>query len=274
LGLASVYQAQGFEDLARATLELVAGYLTEMNNLALLSDVEAYGAHLSLLQGRKAEAERWAERANRAIRPSSMPMFYTAPFALPEVLLAKATHASLEEASRLLAHLREIVQATHNTRFLIEVLALQALLYDARHEQSAALQTLKQAVTLAEPGGLVRVFVDLGPKMAGLLHQLAAGREASRFVARLLEAFPPARPPEPALRQTGLIEPLSERELEVLELLAQRLSNKEIAHALSISPMTVKRHTVNIYQKLLVQGRREAVARAIALGILPQPPRG
>jgi len=65
-----------------------------------------------------------------------------------------------------------------------------------------------------------------------------------------------------------LIEPLTERELEVLGLLAQRLSNKEIAHELSISPMTVKRHTINIYQKLLVQSRREAVATASALGIL------
>ena len=115
---------------------------------------------------------------------------------------------------------------------------------------------------------MIRVFVDLGPKMAALLHQLAAQRAAPGFIARLLDAFPAARSPEPAPRQAGLIEPLSERELEVLALLAQRLSNKEIARELSISPMTVKRHTVNIYQKLLVSGRREAVAKAVALGIL------
>jgi LuxR family maltose regulon positive regulatory protein len=167
-----------------------------------------------------------------------------------------------------------LVVRTHNTRFLIETLALQALVYDARRERSAALEALKQAVALAEPGGVIRVFVDLGPKMAALLHVLATGRTPPGFVAKLLEAFPAARLPEPAVRQASLIEPLSDRELEVLGLLAERLSNKEIARELSISPMTVKRHTVNIYQKLLVQGRREAVARAIALGILPAVPRG
>ena len=84
-------------------------------------------------------------------------------------------------------------------------------------------------------------------------------------IATLLAAFPAARDPAPALRQPSLIEPLSERELEVLALLAQRLTNKEIALALSISPMTVKRHSSNIYQKLAVGGRREAVAKAAAL---------
>ena len=139
----------------------------------------------------------------------------------------------------------------------------------------------QQAVALAEPGGVIRVFVDLGPRMAALLHQLAAQRVGpADFIATLLAAFPAARDPAPALRQPSLIEPLSERELEVLALLAQRLTNKEIARVLSISPMTVKRHSSNIYQKLAVGGRREAVAKAAALGLvsaapyphLPMPP--
>ena len=280
-GLASAYQVQGLADLARATAESVVRYALEMNNPAILATARAFAAHLALLQGREGEAARWAAQADRHIRPAPMPLFYVPDFTLVEILLAQGTPASLEEATRLLARLHEVVQATHNTRFLIEALALQALLHDARHERSAALDALQQAVALAEPGGVIRVFVDLGPRMAALLHQLAAqGVGPADFIATLLAAFPATRDPAPALRQPSLIEPLSERELEVLALLAQRMTNKEIARVLSISPMTVKRHSSNIYQKLAVGGRREAVARAAALGPvsavpyphLPMPP--
>jgi LuxR family maltose regulon positive regulatory protein len=269
LGLASACQALGLVEEARASIDSVVGYALEMNNPPRLADAWGFAAHLALVQGREGEAASWAAHADRNIPKTPMPLFFAAPFALVEILLAQGTPASREEAARLLARLHESVLTTHNTRFLIETLALQALLHDARREHSAALETLKQAVALAEPGGVIRVFVDLGPKMAALLHQLAAQRATTGFIGRLLDAFPVEQGPVPAPRQGGLIEPLSERELEVLALLAKRLSNKEIARELSISPMTVKRHTVNIYQKLLVGSRREAVASAIALGILP-----
>jgi ATP/maltotriose-dependent transcriptional regulator MalT len=269
LGLASACQALGLTEQARAAIDAVVEYAREINNPPRLADAWGFAAHLALVQGREREAAAWAAQANRDIRTTPMPLFFAAPFALVEFLLAEGTPASLKEAARLLARLHEIVQATHNTRFLIETLALQALFHHARHERSAALETLQQAVALAEPGGVIRVFVDLGPKMAALLNQLAAQRTAPLFIARLLEAFPAAPGPAPAPSRPVLIEPLSAREMEVLALLARRLSNKEIAHELCISPMTVKRHTVNIYQKLLVRGRHEAVARAVELGILP-----
>jgi LuxR family maltose regulon positive regulatory protein len=273
LGLASACQALDLVEQARATIHSVEEYALEMNNPPRLADAWGFAAHLALLEGREAEAAAWAAQTDRNIRRTPMPLFFASPFALVEILLAQRTPVSLQEASRLLERLHESVQTTHNTRFLIETLALQTLLHEARGERSAALEALRQAVALAEPGGVIRVFVDQGPRMAALLHPLAAQGVASAFIARILDAFPAVRSPQPAPSQQGLIEPLSERELEVLALLAQRLSNKEIAHELSISPMTVKRHTVNIYQKLLVQGRREAVARAVALGILPPAPR-
>jgi LuxR family maltose regulon positive regulatory protein len=266
-GLAAVYQAQGLDEQARATVEPVEMYALEANNVSMLAAATGFTAHLALLQGRVVEAAHWAAHANRDVRAAPMPLFYVPDFSVVEILLARGMPTDSEEAARLLAQLHEIVQATHNTRFMIETLALQALLHEARGDRIATLDALKQAITLAEPGGLIRVFVDLGPKMAALLRQLATQQPASRFVASLLDAFPATPGFDRTSSQQPLIEPLSEREMEVLALLAHRLTNKEIAHELCISPMTVKRHTVNIYQKLLVRGRREAVARAIELGI-------
>jgi LuxR family transcriptional regulator, maltose regulon positive regulatory protein len=272
-GLASTHQAQGRVEPARGTAATVVKYALEMNNPSMLADARAFEAHLALLQGRAGEAARWVAQADRNIRTTPMPLFYAPNFTLVEILLAQGTPASLGEAARLLARLHEVVQTLHNTRFLIEALALQALLHDARHERGAALDALEQAIALAEPDGVIRVFVDLGPRMAALLHQLAAqGVGPAGFIATLLAAFPAARAPTPTSYQSSLIELLSERELEVLALLAQRLTNKEIALALSISPMTVKRHSSNIYQKLAVESRREAVAKAAALGIVSAVP--
>jgi LuxR family maltose regulon positive regulatory protein len=168
------------------------------------------------------------------------------------------------------------VEATHNLRFKIEVLALTALLEEALGREEAALSTLGAAVTLAAPTGLLRVFVDQGPHLARLLDRLAAQKTAPEGIAHILRAFPPQPSlsvhPSAAAPQPGLIEPLTYRELEVLEMLAQRLSAKEIAQRLVISNLTAKRHTANIYQKLGVNSRQQAVTAATALGILPGHP--
>jgi LuxR family maltose regulon positive regulatory protein len=132
-------------------------------------------------------------------------------------------------------------------------------------------------VGLAEPYGFVRTFVDLGPEMREALRDLATRDRSPLYVERLLGAFPiPAgggsgaagvpAPLQPALR--ALPEPLTERELEVLDGLGRRLSNKEIAEELAISPLTVKRHASNIYGKLGVASRRQAIRRADEAGLL------
>jgi LuxR family maltose regulon positive regulatory protein len=155
------------------------------------------------------------------------------------------------------------------------VLALQALLQDAQGDERAALALLERAVLMAEPGGFIRLFADLGPRMADLLVRLRRKGIAPDYADRILDAFGRDRLAAPGLKpvvspqeRTDLVEPLTAREREILTLLAQRLSNKEIGQALVISPQTVKRHAVNIYQKLQVSGRREAVANAIRLGLL------
>jgi len=129
-------------------------------------------------------------------------------------------------------------------------------------------------VRRAEPGGLVRAFVDRGPHMKRLLEALAARDGRQGYVAFLLAAFdgvPTARAVDQAAALPASATSLSNRELDVLELLSQRLSNKEIAERLHVSSETVKKHTRNLYQKLDAHGRRAAVAKAVSERLIREP---
>ncbi|MEJ2753362.1 MAG: LuxR C-terminal-related transcriptional regulator, partial [Chloroflexota bacterium] len=131
---------------------------------------------------------------------------------------------------------------------------------------------LEESLALAQPGGFIRLYVDLGPKMAELLRHLHNREPYSEYVTNILGAFADtARLNSEPAGNGQLIEPLTERELEILALLGKRYSNKEIAAELVISPETVKRHAINIYQKLAVHNRRDAVEVAGALGLIPPP---
>ena len=142
------------------------------------------------------------------------------------------------------------------------------------------MQLLGEALALAEPGGLIRIFVDEGPPMERLLHDsldrtgALSPEIAPDYVHRLLAAFnkdTPERvdPPKSKTIVSELIEPLSEREIEVLQLISEGYTKPEIASMLYLSPNTIKVHTRNIYGKLGVNNRTQASIRARALGILP-----
>jgi LuxR family maltose regulon positive regulatory protein len=180
----------------------------------------------------------------------------------------------LDETTRLLQRLLEAAEAGGRTSRVIEILILQALASQARGDTTRAMTTLEQALALAEPGGFIRIFVDEGPPMARLLYEAATRGIAPDYASRLLSAFPMAEPEQtdPSKTQTPkseLVEPLSEREIEVLQLIAEGLTNQEVASRLFLALSTVKVHTRNIYGKLGVNNRTQSVARARALGILP-----
>lgn len=284
--LAAIHQARDLPDEARLVLDRVNDYLVETQSEALLPLVQAFGAELAARQGDLDTAGRWAATVGPHVPSGIMAFFYAPQLTLPKILLAMNTPASRQQAAAALSRLHAFVTETHNTRFTIDVLALQALLHQAEGNEPAALQALEQAVALARPGGFIRVFVDLGPAMAGLLERLAGRGTARGAIEPILHAFSslplersgspissssshPLSPATQSATQANLIESLTWRELEVLALLAQRLSAKEIAQRLVISEATAKKHTANIYQKLAVNNRRAAVTEAIALGLLP-----
>jgi LuxR family maltose regulon positive regulatory protein len=165
----------------------------------------------------------------------------------------------------------------------LKVMVLQAVAYDLHGEKDKAAQLLDEALALAEPGGFIRIFVDEGAPMAHLLSEAAARKIMPDYTAKLLAAFEadaqyvpagpqsiPGKSEALSVLSTGhpLIDPLSPRELEILQLIAQGLSNREISERLFLALDTVKGHNRRIFEKLQVQRRTEAVGRARELGLL------
>jgi LuxR family maltose regulon positive regulatory protein len=154
----------------------------------------------------------------------------------------------------------------------LKVMALQALAYQAQSEMDTAVQLLTETLALAEPDGFIRLFVDEGLPMAQLLSEAAVRGIMPGYTGKLLAAFEAEaqkRQAQSALPPAQfLIEPLSQRELEVLHLVAQGLSNREIGERLFLALSTVKGHNQKIFGKLQVQRRTEAVARARELGLV------
>jgi len=267
-GLVMTYQAQGKESEAWQVIEDATAVLLETGNTTQLPMIQAMGAELALMQGDLASANQWA--AGLGLVPPLRPIFgFLSPhLTLVKIWLAQNTPLSRAKAGELLTELREYLETTHNTRFLIETLAMQALLAQALDEPEVAQATLEGALRLAQAGGFIRIFVDAGREMARLLAQLNPDDGLRNYVRQIQSAFPVLRQTPEALNQFKLLDPLTDREVQILELLRERLSNKEIAAELVISPGTVKGHTIKIYQKLDVNGRRRAVEKAIELGLL------
>lgn len=267
-GLVTTYQAQGKEDRANQVIENAIAFLLESGNSTQLPMILALQAEVALKQGNLFIANQWAAKLEPVPPLLPTPYFLAPHLTLVKVWLAQNTTASLNKAEQLLGQLQAYLESCHNTRFLIDTLALQALLTDTRDDLSAALATLERSLRLAQPGGFIRVYVDLGPQMASLLNRLKVDQALAAYVKQICAAFPEAQRTDYALRQGELLESLTKREFQILELLRDRLSNKEIANQLHISSGTVKGHTIKIYQKMDVNGRRQAVEKAIDLGIL------
>ncbi|HMH36459.1 MAG TPA: LuxR C-terminal-related transcriptional regulator [Streptosporangiaceae bacterium] len=231
--------------------------------------VPALKARVRVAQGELGEALGWARERGLSVADDLSYLREFEHITLARVLLARyaaeRAERPIQEATRLLEGLLRAAEEGQRTGSVIEILVLQALARQAQDDVPAALAALRRALTLAEPEGYVRIFADEGPPMASLLRAAAKLRIAPSYVRRLLAAVNKTGDSMPASQ--GLIDPLSERELDVLRLLGTDLGGPDIARELIVSLNTVRTHTKNIYAKLGVNNRRAAVRRARELDL-------
>jgi LuxR family maltose regulon positive regulatory protein len=277
-GLALAYQAQGSGTQAQETARTLLEWVQEQHNVRELMMAYAFCGRLALLQDEVEQAEPWLEMAGEQEVLGPMLFFEDPPITKVRLLLARGDEVSVAQGQALLAHLLQHVEALHITPKTIQVLALQAWAYNLQGRESEALEGLERALALARPGGFIRTFADL-PPLVKVLQDLRKRRKARQQVDRkfdtylqhLLAAMSSRAAPlvsrEALLRQESL-EPLTDRELQILHLLDKDLTNKEIARELVVTTGTVKVHISNVYRKLSVNNRRAAVSLAKALGYM------
>jgi LuxR family maltose regulon positive regulatory protein len=231
--------------------------------------VELWRARLYLAAGDRARAAAWARSCGLGTDDELHFVDELGHLTLAQVLM---TENCLDQARGLLERLQQAAQSAGRWGSSIQILIAQSLVRQASGDISGALRALESALILAEPEGYVRAFLDAGPAMTNLLRKAASQGIAIGYTIKLLAAAagPQKHTDEPWLggAAPGLIEPLTARELQVLSLVSAGLRNREIADQLVISPATVKRHLSNVYGKLGVSHRTEAVARARELGLL------
>jgi LuxR family maltose regulon positive regulatory protein len=287
VALARLRQARGDPDGAREALQqaerlAVRFDVTDLDDLFIAMQQ----AQLAITQGELAAAARWAEGRNLTPHDAHIMAYETVPAELLDgaarldyhlnkyeyLVLARLFIAQNqpEQALAVLQPTLTMLERRGRVANVIETLILRAVaLAQMPGRLSQALEALEQALSLAEPGGYVRLFLDAGPPLLELLREAARRNIAVGYVRHLLseagvalEGLPAPSPASP------LVEPITEREMEVLGLLAQGLTNREIADALYVAVSTIKQHLKNIYGKLEVHSRTQAVGRAQELGLL------
>ena len=278
--LMRVYLARGEVDAARSAFQqaeatLAKNYSLYRRDIFLIVEWVQFW----LAGGELERAMRWAQEP---AEPGSVP----SPLAgeREEVARARILLAQ-QKPTEALSHLEALQVGAQQERWkhVIEIKVLQALAHSMRDEEQEAQTVLVQALHLAEPEGYMRVFADEGAPMAALLSSLREQerkRGPTAYLDTVLAAFPqenmaherhPERAGQPTTAQP-LLDPLSKRELEVLRLIGRGASNPEIAQELVLAVDMVKRHVYNIFSKLGVNNRIQALARARALGLLPEEP--
>jgi LuxR family maltose regulon positive regulatory protein len=233
--------------------------------------ISAFNVFFWLGSGNLNAALQWAQELGLSIDNKLDGLHEVEYIALAHILIAQN---KLDDADRLLQRLIENAKAGDRVYIMIEMRLIRTLIFKLKADTAAALAELKKALSLAEPGGYVMIFVSKGKPVAELLEEIVAVKKRDHdaaeagfslsYAQKILSVFKAGPPP----KIEALMDPISERELEVLHLIAAGLSNREIAEKLFISLNTVKTHTKNINSKLDVNSRIKAVARAKELGLL------
>ncbi|WP_019012141.1 LuxR C-terminal-related transcriptional regulator [Deinococcus aquatilis] len=276
--LARLREAEGDLDGASTLLdEAQSLYVSDL--FPNVRPIAALKARVWLRQGRWQDALAWAQEQKLSVQGDLSYLREFEHLTLVRLLLAQPqpshlqpsqaqraqTDRPINDALSLLDRLQSAAEQGKRSGSVLEILALRALAFQKQGDLPAALALLGRALTLAEPEGYVRVFVDEGAPMTALLRKLELQGSATNSVRQLLSASENTGKTRPT--DQGISDPLSERELEVLRLLRSELSGPELARTLSVSLNTLRTHTKNIYSKLGVNTRRAAVRRAEELGL-------
>ena len=266
---ARLKEAQGDRDGALILLDEAERVYTR-SPLPDVRPISALKAGIWIRQGRLREALAWRRSQGLSTDDDLSYLHEFEHITLARLLVAQYSHdrvdETIREARTLLSRLLEAAEAGNRLGSVIEILVAQALAYQVQGDLSQASEILARALTLAEPQGYIRIFVDEGEPMLALLRGAAKRGIVPQYVRELQASFENYLGSMPPITQS-LIEPLSERELEVLRMLRSELSGPEIARHLMISLNTLRTHTKNIYNKLGVNSRRSAVRRAEELDI-------
>jgi LuxR family maltose regulon positive regulatory protein len=275
--LARLQQARGHAPAALATLDALARLAQQRHFPShLVAQGEAVRAQLELAQGNQTAAIRWADTSGLSTEDEDLRYPREGEYlVLARVRIAQACEDQaspfLQDVLHLLDRLLQDAEAKARMGSALEILVLRALALEAQGNRTSALSTLERALVLAEPEGYIRLFVDEGAPMLAMLRHAYMRGIVPEYVATLLSAFGEQHAsdlPLASARPESLLEPLTEREREVLQLLLEGASNREIARRLVLSVNTVKRHVYNICGKLGVQSRTQVIIRARALNLL------
>ena len=277
-GLCLVYMAQGQPDKSVSIVEEIISLAFQKQNNDLLRLGKAFQVELALLSGDKAAGRHWANTFEpKPFRPGYRS--YVPQLTLARSLLSESTQGSLDNALHLLRELDEYYRSIHNTRFLVEISLLQALVYHRKGNDSEAFDRFIVALEFAEPGGIIRPFLDFGQESLSLISFFSGKYRMPDYVDKITSALHTEQVPiqngankKPVEIKSNYFEEQNEhltmREVELLILLSDRMTNDEIADQLCISTETVKKHLSNIYRKLEVKNRRQAVMKAQSFGLL------
>ena len=274
LALARVKEAQSDHDGAMELIEHAKDIAIRANLPPIIRQVAASRARLQNKRGELAAPQAWVKAENLPIGGTLSYARVNEYTTFARVLISEASsrHSTdtMEEAAELLTWVLELTQRAGLKGFEIEVLTLQARVYERLGKADSATSAMERALKLAEPEGYVRTFVDEGESMGALLRRAAAKGTAVDYVSMLLATLEAESNGELQAPQgvEPLIEPLTNRELEVLRLMAVGLKNREIAEELVVVVGTVKAHISSIYGKMDVGNRVQAISRGTELGLL------
>jgi len=281
-GLALTQQFLGQPDKATETIEKLRVFVSETGDPANQILANSCQARIDLLQGNTESAMNWANSYKDTPGLFDLFLWLEVPAITRIRILAETgSPGSLEKALELINEIRTISENYHLTIQLIEVAVLETIIMEKQGNRDQALKSLRHAVDMAESGGWIRPFIEAGPAMAELLKGLLEQDGKRDYISRLLQKYPTVTgefktPVQVIGTESKALaafngDGMTNRELDILELLAQRMQNKEIANKLIISTHTVKDHLKHIYQKLDTGNRRQAVIKAIKLGVIPPP---